>query len=470
MFECARLNVGGFSFAVAMAFEDAFDLNVEHTAFVAGETWLAGQLERVCDNRRQIAKLEADEVRLLIGLLDEAQATAAAEEAYECGDHGEQIRRYELRVRSHATEVAASLNISVQAAEQRLAEAWTLGHELRATLAALDAGEISRAHVHELIHETAHLAGSPVRLDAETELLPWAKRLAPAPFRKKAKHVLETLEKDSVQKRHERAFAKRRVEVTPARDGMAHLDAYIDLTDAARIKAGLENAAQDARAAGDTRATRQLEADFTVELLLDGNITIGTIDDADARTAPVRERAAVTVDVLIPAETLAGKNTQGAVIPGLGTIDPVRARELVALAPSLRRILTDPVSGAIVNFDRKTYRVPAELKRIPKLRDGHCRAPACTLPTKSTELGHTKPYAKGGTTALAQLAHLCDNHHHVKHEAGWHLTQYLDGVLHWRAPSGRVYRTYPERYIPAPPPDPWRTPDSGEPAPFDVVT
>ncbi|GAA4178823.1 HNH endonuclease [Gryllotalpicola koreensis] len=444
-----------------MTLEVSFDIDAENSAPVASETWLASELEKVAEGRREIAWIEAREVRMLAAMLLEAEGSAG-EDALDAGDPAEVTRRHDLNVRSIATELAGTLQISVQTAEQRLGEAWTLSNELFDTLTSLEAGEITRGHAHEIVIETAHLHD---RREAEQALLPWAKRLGVPRFRHKAKQVLESLEKEPLAKRHERALAKRRIDVTPARDGMAHLEAYLDLTDAVRIKAGLENAAQEAREAGDARTSAQLEADFVVELLLDGQITIVTPstdpDDVTVtRTAPVKQRAAVTVDVLIPAETLAGRNDHAGTIPGVGAIDPVKARELVALAPSLRRILTDPITGAIVNFDRTTYRVPAELKRILKLRDQHCRAPGCSR--KNCEIDHTQAYARGGRTNQTSLAHLCANHHHLKHEAGWNLTQYLDGVLDWRAPSGRVYRTYPEIPVPAPP-------LADEPAPFDRI-
>ena len=439
-----------------MTFEVAFEIDVESSAFVLGAGWQAEQLDRVVDVRREVARLEAEEVRILSGLLLELEG-AAGEDAVDAGDPQDVIRRHDVAVRSLATELAASTSTSIRGAEQRLGEAWTLANELRETFAALAAGEISRAHAHEVIALTAHLPASGRRA-AEGELLPWAKRLAVSAFRRRAKQVLETLERDSLQERHERAVAKRRVEITGGRDGMAHLEAGLDGADAALIKTGLANAAQEARAAGDPRTVKQLEADFAVELLLDGKISIGSADGA--AVASVAERAPVTIDVLIPAETLAGGNEQGAVVPGFGVIDPVKARELVARAPSLRRILTDPVTGAVLNFDRKTYRVPAELKRVLQLRDGHCRAPGCTAPLKYCELDHTGSYARGGTTSLWNLAHLCNNHHHLKHEAGWSLRQYAGGVLEWRAPSGRTYRTYPENPFNGPP-------EVTSPAPFD---
>jgi len=457
-----------------MSFEVSFDPDAENSAPVLGAAWQSEQIGRVCAGRREIAAIEAREIRMLAAMLLDAEGSAG-EDSLDEGRPGAVTRLHDLKVRSLATELAASLKISVRSAEQRLGEAWTLANELFDTLAALEAGRVSRAHAHEIVSETAHLTGG--RREAEHALLPWAEQLGVPQFRRKARQVLETLESESLAKRHERAFAARHVELTPARDGMAHLDACLELTTAARIKAGLENAAQEAREAGDVRSAAQLEADFVAELLLEGRITIGRCEPgapgaAPASVAPVKHRAPVTVDVLIPAETLAGKDEQGAVIPGLGAVDPTCARELVALAPSLRRILTDPITGAILDFDRKTYRVPAELKRVLRLRDGHCRAPGCSAPLGRCELDHTRAHARGGGTALGNLAHLCANHHHVKHEAGWSLRQYVDGVLEWRGPSGRVYRTYPEVAVPrptGPPPDPWNPPDDDpEPPPFEV--
>ncbi|GAA4193896.1 DUF222 domain-containing protein [Gryllotalpicola kribbensis] len=426
-----------------MTLEVSFDLDVENSAFVLGQSWQAEQYERVCAGRREIARLEAHEVRILAGLLYDAEG-AAGEDAIDAGDPQTVTRRHELAVRSIAMEVAASTNTSIQAVEVKLGEAWTLANELTDTLACLEAGEISRAHAHELIAVTGHLERGS-RREAEHALLPWAKRLAPSPFRRKAKQILEALEKDSFGERHDRAYAKRRVDITAGRDGMAHLEAYIDGADAALIKAGLENAANEARQAGDPRSRKQLEADFVVELLTEGNIAIGSAADGGAAAPlPVTRRAAVTVDVLIPAATLAGKNEQGALIPGFGMIDPQRARELVAMAPSLKRILTDPITGAVLNFDRTSYRIPAGLRRVLRIRDGHCRAPACTLSSRYTDVDHAVDYARGGPTSLANTSELCEGHHYVKHEGGWSLTQYADGVQDWRAPSGRTYRTYPD--------------------------
>lgn len=448
-----------------MTIADLFDPDAEQSAFAMGVSWQAEQLERVVELRREMARLEAEEARILAGLLLEIEG-AAGEDAIDAGDPAAVTRRHGLGVRSLATELAAATNTSLPAAQSRLGESWTLVNELRETLISLEVGEISRAHARELIAETEHLGAG--RLEAERALLPWARKLPVAALRRKAKRVLEALEKEPLHVRHERAFAKRRVEVSAGRDGMAHLEAYLDAADAAVIRTGLENAAAEARALGDSRTAAQSHADLLIELLHEGQVTIGSSGAAcapergpEAERRTLAARAPVVVEVLIPAATLAGDDERGAELVGGGVIDPRRARELIVQAPSLRRILTDPITSATIDFDRSSYRIPAELKRDVERRDGHCRAPGCTAPVSRTEIDHTTAYARGGPTALWNLVCLCSNHHHLKHEAGWSLKQYSGGILDWRSPSGRSYRTYPENPFDGPP-------DVTERAPFDV--
>ncbi|WP_022880607.1 HNH endonuclease [Gryllotalpicola ginsengisoli] len=448
-----------------MTTADPFELDVENSAFALSREWEARQISRVVEIRAQIAALEAEEARIMADLILQAQGEAAELEAEFDDPDTESDRRARLHIRSLATELAASTHSSLPTIEARMNDAWVLVNRLPATFAALSRGELSRAHAQAMVSETDHL---PHRGEAEAALLPWAKELSVAAFRRKAARVLERLEPESLATRHERAFARRHVALTPARDGMARLEALIDAADAVVIKTGLENAAAEARSHGDTRTGAQLEADLLVDVLADGEVTIGAPSENAA--ASLRDRAPVAVTVLIPAETLAGADEKPAVVQGHGVIDPAAARRLVAAAPSLIRVLTDPISSAVVDFDRRSYRIPAELKRVIRLRDGHCRGPSCSAPLSRTEIDHTVAYAGGGTTARWNLAHLCANHHHLKHEAGWGLRQYADGVLSWRSPTGRIYRTHPDDELevlaePGPPdPAPFAP---LQPAPFD---
>ena len=51
------------------------------------------------------------------------------------------------------------------------------------------------------------------------------------------------------------------------------------------------------------------------------------------------------------------------------------------LAPpgtTLRRLVTDPVTGVLVDYGRTRYRPDAYLTGLTKARDVTCRAPGCT--------------------------------------------------------------------------------------------
>ncbi|WP_344752229.1 DUF222 domain-containing protein [Gryllotalpicola koreensis] len=484
-----------------MSIADQFDTGEDSSpgfGLSAGELAAAGR-PPVWDRVRQIdaaiAGLQAERVQLL-GRLGE-EAVLQAELDVELDPTVSLDRRLNAHQRSLALELAAASNTGTDAAQRQLAEAWTLTQKCQLALLALSCGEISFGHAVTIAREVADLdvlaAG-----DAQEALLPYARRLSPGLFAKKAREVLDANDPERLADRHSRAWARRNVSVDGARDGMATLSAYLDAGDAAVIRTGLANAAREARQDGDSRTRGQLEADFLVELLMNGEVaTCDSDHDGDggdqaaltdgtpaadagpdgagpAATRPrvqrqkLVDKAPISIEVLIPAATAAGDDAAPGRIPGVGMIDPVAARQLITRAPSLRRILTDPITSAIRDFDRTTYRIPAELKRMIRIRDEHCRAPNCPRPPD--DLDHTNDYAKGGKTAEGNLAGLCENHHYVKHETGWTLRQYADGILDWISPSGRHYQTRPDLIMPAPPPpDPWADdPDTyADNTPFD---
>ena len=49
----------------------------------------------------------------------------------------------------------------------------------------------------------------------------------------------------------------------------------------------------------------------------------------------------------------------------------------------------------------------------------------------------------GGRTNLAELAPLCEPHHHLVHEGGWTLTLTPDRIATWTRPDGTIYWTGP---------------------------
>ena len=128
--------------------------------------------------------------------------------------------------------------------------------------------------------------------------------------------------------------------------------------------------------------------------------------------------------------TMGGRS---APIPG------VTARALAA-GGTWRRLVTDPLSGAVLDIGRRRYRPPAALADLVRARDRACTHPGCEVPARRCDLDHIRPWAAGGTTSLTNLTSLCQAHHRLKHTPGWSLSRADDGSLVWRTPSGARYR------------------------------
>jgi hypothetical protein len=159
--------------------------------------------------------------------------------------------------------------------------------------------------------------------------------------------------------------------------------------------------------------------------------------------------------------TLLDRTTEPGVLDGYGPIDAETARTLAGAASSFVRLLTHPVTGAVLDVDRTSYRVPADLRRWLQVRDETCRFPGCARAAIRCDLDHSEDWAgQRGTTAHDNLAHLCAAHHHLKHDTAWSLQHLADGVLEWTSLTGAHYRTVPAGSLT---PTPAITP---EPPPF----
>ena len=207
----------------------------------------------------------------------------------------------------------------------------------------------------------------------------------------------------------------------------------------------------------DARSIDEIRADILADLLLTGapDGHTGGSDDADGTSGgsgglsglgglgglgalgAIRARVQITVPVL----SLIGRSDLPGTLAGVGPIDPGTARELAGGSTGWDRILTDPITGAVLAVDR--YTPSRQLKRTLRVRDAHCRFPGCRLSVDRSDIDHTIDYAHGGTTRLDNLAHLCRRHHTLKHATAWRVTQRPGGVLEWTSPTGRVYPDVP---------------------------
>ena len=108
------------------------------------------------------------------------------------------------------------------------------------------------------------------------------------------------------------------------------------------------------------------------------------------------------------------------------------------------------MTGAVLDVDRGTYRVPADLKRVVALRSPRCVFPGCGRRAADGDLDHTTAAAEGGPTSLGNLRPLCRHHHRLKHVTRWRLEVTSPGVggtvstgtgVWWTSPTGVVHRS-----------------------------
>ena len=124
-------------------------------------------------------------------------------------------------------------------------------------------------------------------------------------------------------------------------------------------------------------------------------------------------------------------------------VPAVVARALAA-GGTWRRLVTDPVSGTVVDVGRTRYRPPAALADLVRARDAACTHPGCDVPARGCDVDHIVPWAGGGITSYENLTCLCRAHHRLKHTPGWALTRTSTGALMWRTPTGARYHRAPD--------------------------
>jgi len=364
-------------------------------------------------------------------------------------------------------EVACVLTVSERSAGALLSESRTLTTALPLTLTALQAGTISFQHARILVEETAGLdpAGAAaleahfLDPDAPTPARGCpAGDLTPGRFRAKARTWRERHHPASIETRHIKSAADRRIEYTPDRDGMAWLSAYLPADTAAGIWDRTTTAARTLQNPAETRTLPQLRADITATWLLTntggstgtsgtGTTTSGTADagtgtDGGAVSGvPGVPSPRAQVLITVPVLSLLGTTDEPATLDGYGPIPPSMARRLITDgADSFYRVLTDPRDGAPLEIGRTSYRLTTAQRHWLRLRDAKCPFPGCHNHSLDNDADHLLAWTDGGTTGIANLGQPCPKHHHLKHTTTWTPTgASKDHPPGWTSPSGRHY-------------------------------
>ncbi|MDQ0120004.1 DUF222 domain-containing protein [Pseudarthrobacter sp902506025] len=362
-------------------------------------------------------------------------------------------------------EIAGVLTISSAAAGALVKQSRRIC-SLPPVMNALSAGAMSWQHARIVADETegltpegaaslvAHFfdpaAPQPARGAAPGELVP-------SRFRAKVRGWRERHHPESIEKRHAKGVADRRMEYTPDKDGMAWISLYLPGDTACAIWNRTTATARGLQGPDEPRPLTQLRPDIAASLLLGVGMKPAAGETAahaeeDGPGPGVQGTQGVTgigkvpapradVLVMVPVFSLLGVTDEPAVLDGFGPIPASMARKLVADgAESFYRVLVDPRDGAPLEIGRKNYRLTETIKRWIRMRDAKCTFRGCANRTPDNETDHLTAWQHGGTTNVSNLAQLCPKHHRLKHHSQWTPDPATKNEPPgWTSPTGRHY-------------------------------
>ncbi|OLZ51915.1 HNH endonuclease signature motif containing protein [Amycolatopsis keratiniphila] len=356
-----------------------------------------------------------------------------------------QLNRHREGAGGVVQEVALALSVTDNHAGALVAAADAVTSRLPRTLALMDNGKLSGFGATKVATATAWLSDEDARaVDALLE-----DRIAeknPDQVRKAANHAANNIDPDGAGKRAEQNREGRRLTLRHGETGVASIE--VEDGPVEKVAAAYQRIDREARALrgdGETRTLEQLRADVALDLLLGGQGGAGE-----------RSEVFLYMDLF----TYLGLNDDPAELAGHGTIPAALARHIATGENTvLRRIVTDPLSGQVLDLGRGRYRPTAGLAEFVRVRDRECRRPGCHRPAQACDLDHAVPWQHGGHTTDTDLIDLCRRDHRLKDEPGWTYRLASDGTLTITTPTG-------QRHDSAPPPLHEPRPAADESPPF----
>jgi hypothetical protein len=418
----------------------------------------AEHLERIGAWERLIAFAQAAQLREI------ARFVAAAEADPAFGDDPEQVHA------SVCAAIGSMVRVPARTAAGRVDDSIALVKRLPNTLAALSAGVINMSSARAILEETICLGPAPLA-DIEAHILEHASGQTTGQIRASAKRVVARADAEAVRRRAEQARRERCVRLIPEPDGMATVAAYLPAQQAVAVIDVLDDCARRAAGSSDRRSMAARRADALVDLVLDSDLLVpagtkspavgaekstgGSVDsdgigsrpggrESSRRVGSRRRGSQVQIRVTVALTTLLGLDQLPGELAGYGPIPADIARELAAEG-TWRRLVTDPVSGALLDYGTTRYRPPPHLAEHVKARDRTCVYPGCRVPAHRCDIDHHVPHSDAGPTSAWNISSLCRSHHRLKHSPGWRVTRLVNGSVAWRTPTGHRLTREPPR-------------------------
>ena len=350
-------------------------------------------------------------------------------------------------------EIAIATRTSEAEVRRDLAAARVIEESLPAVKAGLAAGTVNEQQARA-IARAAERVPEVKRADVAAALLLVANRANAQVLRSKAEGVIAEVDPDGGEDRRVRAQRRRAVWVHDEEDGVSLLCARLLTVDAHaclrviidRASANLTEDLAELEATAEPVPHGVRLADTFVDTLLASSRAERIVLSADgeileqgASTAHGGHVAAAraTVFVSIDLPTLLGLQDSPITIDGNATAPASQLRDLLHRVGDvdLRRLITDPITGGLIELGQRSYRPQRSLVRHVQVRDGCCQwVGGCTVPADSCDLDHMVPFERGGSTSADNLIVLCRWHHLLKTFHGYTPIRTSDGAIQWLLP------------------------------------
>ena len=357
-------------------------------------------------------------------------------------------------------DVSSALRLSAGTAQMRIDVARTLVNHLPNTCSALATGELSAAHATVIAKETAAAIRDGLSefaiFSIEEKAIAHAEFHTPSQVAQQVRSAIAKFAPATFEEVVEKARDTRRVSCYNDVDGMSTVVAILPAEDAQTVMKAIEafiikgshvfDLSADARGtnAGGTNAggTNARERDVrSADMKRADALTALAGFALAASSADVAlHRRPITVNVTIDLPTLLGLSENPGQLAGYGAIPASVARAL-ASDGKWKRFITDPQTGALLDYGRETYSPPQALIDFLIARDRTCRFPGCRKSAALSDLDHAQSWEEGGTTSLDNLGALCRRHHLLKTHGGWSIESRADGSCTWTSPLGKIYQT-----------------------------
>jgi hypothetical protein len=306
------------------------------------------------------------------------------------------------------------------------------------------AGDCTLRHVNAFLDITGELHEDD-RVAVDADVSARAASMTLSGFRRVVRKTTAKLDSRTAEEKSKARRPRIGVRCVPQPDGLITVAATMPAADGIAYATELNRRADATRTPDDDRTHGERQIDVLREALL-GARTLSA--DAGGTATSTRPSRRTEIQVVIDWRSLLGLRDDPAELLGYGSITAADVRAmLVKPGAVLRRLVTDQVTGVLIDYGTTRYRPDAYLTGLTKARDVTCRYPGCTRNAIYCDAEHCDAFPRGATSA-ANVCQLCRKHHRRKTRGTFTYTRPdpATGKTVWTTPLGFTYTQDPASF------------------------